>query len=439
MRLSNFLSTTATQPGYIDPPRLFASVASDWSRLKAWLRNLDGLSQWAVFAWIAVLSIISFRTVLSPRANSCYPIFSNAARNWIAGEDLYSIGRPVNAELDGFRYSPLVAGLLTPLSQLNDRVGGAFWRLLNAAVLLLGIAWWCKAALPVTLTRMQKSLLLILVLPVAIGSLNNGQANPLVIGLVLIALAGVAESRWSLAGICLALACLLKIYPIALCLLLLVLYPRQLAGRFFAALGLGLLLPFVLHDFGYVSGQYAAWFMCLRMDDRHAFPVEFAYRDLELLCRVWLSPISPEAYRFLEIEAGAWMALMCHTALQAEWPQKRLLTLALVLGSVWMTLFGPATESCTYILIGPALAWCILESRIQERPAWLRFLPACSLLMLTAAGLESWFGSTRLKAAGFQPMAALLLFVQVLMVIWSDACQRKPEISGVALRNNAMG
>jgi hypothetical protein len=435
MRLSDLLNSTGPGSSLLGRPRLLDALAGEWRRLTLWLRDADKMSQWAVIAWVVVLSIISLRTMLSPRANSCYPIFSNAARNWIAGEDLYSIGGPVNPDLDAFRYSPIVACALTPFTQLNDRFGGVIWRLINAGVLLLGIAWWCKSALPLVLTRGQKSLLCLLVLPVAIGSLNNGQANALVIGLLLMALAAVAESRWNIAGVCLALACLLKIYPIALGLLLLVLYPRQLTGRFLAALGLGLALPFALHDFTYVSGQYVSWFTCLRMDDRHAFPVESAYRDLALFSRVWLKPISPEAFRFLEIESGAWMALMCHTAFQAGWSQKRLLALVLVLGSIWMTVFGPATESCTYILIGPALAWCILESRIQERPAWLRFLPVCSFLMLSAAGLEAWFGSTRLKALAVQPLAGLLLFAQVLAVIWSDTRHR----SGAQVGNRALG
>ena len=46
--------------------------------------------------------------------------------------------------------------------------------------------------------------------------------------------------RWNLAAAFLAGACLLKIYPLAIALLLIVAYPRPLGWRFVLAVGVGL-------------------------------------------------------------------------------------------------------------------------------------------------------------------------------------------------------
>jgi hypothetical protein len=250
-------------------------------------------------------------------------------------------------------------------------------------------------------------LLFLLVLPLAIGNLHNGQANPLVLGLVLATAAAAAEQRWNLAGACTALACLLKVYPIAVGLLLMVLYPRQLGRRLAAALAVGLLLPFVLQEPGYVAAQYRAWFACLGADDRSGFPLEVCYRDLQQLSRVCRVPLGLTAFRVLQLVAGAGMAALCLAGRHAGWPRRRLLVFAVGLGCCWMTLFGPATESCTYLLLAPTLAWGLLA---PATPTWGRVWLAGSYGLLVVAAAACWFpGGRAIQALGLQPLAGLLL------------------------------
>src|SRR5262249_52813425 len=90
----------------------------------------------------------------------------------------------------------------------------------------------------------------------------------------------------SLAAVCLALACLFKIYPIAIGLLLVVIYPGRFGWRLLLALVLGLGVPFLLQHPEYVATQYAGWLHHLQNDDRSGFPREYWYRDLRLLCDV---------------------------------------------------------------------------------------------------------------------------------------------------------
>src|SRR5207237_9491226 len=131
-----------------------------------------------------------------------------------------------------YRYSPLVAVCFAPFSLLPDATGAVLWRLLNVGVFIVALAWWSESVLPGPLTRRQRVVLFLLVLPLAVGNLNNGQSNLLVLGLILMAVAALANAggpvtdswRFALAAVCLALASLFKIYPIAIGLLLVVIY-----------------------------------------------------------------------------------------------------------------------------------------------------------------------------------------------------------------------
>src|SRR5262249_19778977 len=159
--------------------------------------------------------------------------------------------------------------------------------------------WWARATFcrdgnPGARRRWNEAhvgALFLLVLPLAIGNLNNGQSNVLVIGLIVTALAAVTDGRWHLASACVAAACLFKVFPIAVGLLLALLYPRRFAGRLVVALVLGAALPFLLQRPEYVAEQYAGWLRHMGGDDRQTWPVLTTYRDLRLLFRVWLTPL----------------------------------------------------------------------------------------------------------------------------------------------------
>src|SRR5262249_17349964 len=174
------------------------------------------------------------------------------------------------------------------------------------------------------LSREQIGILFLLIMPISLGSLNNGQANLLVIGLLLAGLAAITSQRWPLAGGVIALACLIKIYPIAIALLLGILYPRRFFVWFLLALATGLLLPFVLQDPRYVFAQYQDWIVYLQRDDRSNWNAEGGYKDLRLLLTLWLAKPSPAVYTALQLLGAAACAAACVLVRFAHWPQRRL-------------------------------------------------------------------------------------------------------------------
>jgi hypothetical protein len=372
---------------------------------------LNRWQQLAIAVWIVILLAITARCLFAPRANSVYPIFAGAARNWLAGVDLYRSGG------DPYRYSPLVAALLVPFSFLPDQVGGIFWRLLNAVGYLGALAWWTRAVLPKPVTTSQQALLFLLVVPLSVGSLNNGQSNPLILALLLAACALVTTERWSLAAGCVALACLFKVYPIAIGLLLATIYPVRFAGRLCLALILGLVLPFLLQSPDYVWTQYRAWIHHLQHDDRQMLPLELWYRDFRLLCEVWGQPLSPQAYLTVQLIGAGMIAVICVAGRRVGWPQRRLLITSFALGCCWMTLFGSATESATYMLLAPTLAWAVVESWLDRQAWFVRAGLLASFGLFTVSQAAVWFpgAGKQIHALGVHPLAALLLWACLLI------------------------
>ena len=353
--------------------------------------------------------------LFSPRANSVYPIFAHAGRAWLDGAELYfEAHRP--AGLDRFRYSPAVAALFAPLALLPDGVGGCAWRLLNAAVFLGGFAWVCAAVLPGwgALSRGRRAALWLLMVPVAVGSLNNGQSNPLVAGLLMMAVAGVAERRWNLAAVCITGAVLFKGYPLAIGLLLAAVYPRRFAPRLALALAVGLLLPFLLQRPEYVAHEYGSWLRLMGADDRKDGPVSCGYRDLWVLCQAVGIPLSRQWYMAIQLTTAGGLAAMCLVARWGGWPRRRLLAMLWGLGTCWMMLCGPATESSTYVMLAPVLAWAVLDAWTRCN-SWARHLPPISFALLAVSSAACWFPVGKdLHTLGVQPLAALLLTVALM-------------------------
>ncbi len=369
----------------------------------------------AVVLWAVALGVIGVRAATAGGHHSVYPIFAGAGRDWLAGRDLYEY-RP--AEQSGpYRYSPAVAALLAPLSLLPDAIGGVAWRLGCAAVLLGGLAWWSRALLPDAAASWRGGLFL-LVLPLALGNLNNGQSNALVLGLILTATAALADhsesrGRWAevLAGSALSGAVLLKGYPVAAVLLLAVAAPRRrFMVWFVAALAAGLLLPFLLQRPEYVTGQYGRWWEHLSTSDRANLPRLVWYRDVRLLLANLGLPLPNALYPAVQLLAGAAMAGVCQWQRMAGRPATSRLTLAAGLGFCWMTALGPAAESATYVLLAPTAAGSLLTAWRLGRSWPLRGVLLLGYLLLLASQAAAWLPSAKeLHALGVQPLAGLLV------------------------------
>jgi hypothetical protein len=369
----------------------------------------------AILVWALVVGFISIRAAMQPYKRTLYTTWEQAGANWEAGRDLYT--NSWSSDQDQFRYSPLTAVLLVPFHHLPIRLGGVVWRWLNAGVLLGSFGWWLRTA-PGVRTARQQGILFLLLMPLSLSSLNNGQPNPLVIGLLLAALAAVARDRWTLAACFVGLATTIKLYPLAIGLLLAATYPRRFTLRLLLVLILSAVLPFVCQHGEYVRSQYHLWLGRLGHDQRWDWPLHMAYRDLWLLIRLFHVPLTPLGYLAVQFASSVGCAVLCVAARLRGWPRCEVLTTILALGACWMTLCGPATESSTYILLAPALAWALLSVENDSWPrvaGWMVRIGFLLLMLCVLRGL--WPGVNRIHALGLQPQGALLLSLAYISAI----------------------
>ncbi len=319
--------------------------------------SINWLVRVTVAIWAAAYLGLCARTlVLKVDKASVYPDFSSAGRHWVDGAPLY-----VRGGVHEFRYSPLIAAFFVPFDLLPSRLGEFLWRSINFIAFVGGLYFCCAAGVPRKLSTAEMCAVFLLVIPISLGSLNNAQSNPLVLGLMLIAVAGVVSGGWTLAAITIALATCFKLYPVALGLLLVLLFPRRMGWRLLVALAAAAVLPFVMQRAVYVMDQYTVWVHYLSTEDRQRGPIADWYRDFRALWRVYVTTMTPRTYLIIELITGAVIALLCLIARLRRLPIPLLMGFTLSLAVCWMTALGPATESATYILLAPPIAWGLLE------------------------------------------------------------------------------
>ena len=363
--------------------------------------------KFAFAAWAIAIVVVCVRIGCSRTATwqDVYPVYDSAARNWINGVDLYR-----NTAFD-YRYSPLFAAALAPTTWLPLKVASILWRLFSATAFLCALISTIRAKVPRAITTSECSLFLLMLLPLALGNLNFGQANLILLAALLASIAAVACGKWTLGALLVAAAVTIKIYALALGLLLVILYPRKLAWRVLAAFAIAIALPFAFQSPGYVVKQYGDWLHYLKTDDRTSRPLTQWYIDLRLMFRVWFVPLSATAYLFIQIVIGLALAVLGLFAKSRGWPREKLVGWIFALTTCYLTVVGPTTESATYVLIAPATAWLVTGLLINGDTAlgtvWLM---AVYLLQLVPR-MMAWFGGIGRVSVYTNPLplSALLL------------------------------
>ncbi|HUR53498.1 MAG TPA: glycosyltransferase family 87 protein, partial [Gemmataceae bacterium] len=341
----------------------------------------------------------------------------DAGHRWTAGEDLYAYKPP----LDVYRNPPGIAAGFVPFTWMPERGAGLAWRWLSAAVFLVGLVAWARHGLPRPLKPWESGLLVALTVPFALPSLNNGQTNLIIIGLLLLGVTAVARTRHTAAGSWLALASYVKVYPAAVAMLLAAVSPKKLAPRFAVACGLLVALPFLFQSAGYVSGQYRSFRDASIAGDRTLAELPRAPRDLYLVLRVWATPPSQEVYTAIKLGAATGMAALVLLVWRRTRDMKSVAPLALGLGCVWMTVLGPATEVHTYTLLGPTTAAAVVFA-IADRKWGMVALAVVGWALLISPVIRDMFPKGGpFQAMGPQPVGGVLLLVAI---VWQAI--RKP-------------
>lgn len=358
--------------------------------------------------WIILVAVVAVRSTVKLKSNNCVQTYFEAGRYWLHSHNLYEFAN------DTCRYSPAIHVMLVPFSLPAERWGSLAWRLFSAALFIPALAWWGRSFY--RHNGKVPWLFMLAAFPLAIGSFNNGQANvPMMSGL-LVGAAATANRRWwwAAAGICFAAA--FKIYPVSMGMLFILLCPLAFSWRLAAMAVVTLLLPYAFQTPDYVTRQYEAWFLNLKVDDRSGWAYESGYRDLWLLIRLSGIPLPHKYYPLVQLGFAGLAALGCVIMRVRGVPYSKAINYAACLGCLWMTFCGPATESSTYILLAPVMGGLFVEFQkraVSRGPAVFAML-GLTCLLIGAFVVMFPFGS-KVQAYGPQPLGALFLFIAYFM------------------------
>lgn len=393
--------------------------------------RLDRERRWttlAVLAWGILLLVLTAIFLIDPNEKTGFAPYLMGAERWVDERPIYSF-KPNK----GFVYSPTIAVFFSAFTLVPVFLANILWRWLSVAVLLGGLLavfrWGPFRHIPARL----RGLVFLLVLPVAAGNLHSGQANAVVVGLLLGAVAAACAGHWTWVALAVAGAFYWKIYPLALGLLLVLVAPWKLSWRLILAMGVLAFLPFAFESWDYVAGQYQQWAVTRMADNRFVYPIAIAPLDLWfVLVRVGQLPLSVTAYQILRLAAGAVLAGLVVYGLGRRWPRERVLGAIFTLSCVWMLLLGPASESLTYLILTPAAALAVVESWHGRMPLAARVAATLGYGLLVAAILRVGFfsGWQSPWLLTFQPVGALFLLGYGLMryldnALWSARADPK--------------
>lgn len=385
----------------------------------------------ALMVWLILGAAVTVRTLVRPNSHTVFPVFAASAEHWWDDQSLYEL----YPSLDSFRYPPVFALFVTPLSFLGLSIGGILWSWLSIVVFVAGLWCYARDVIPSAWTRQRTALYLMLGGFGALRGLWNCQSNALIVGILLLGVAALARAvargdgegrSWWLAALLLALPVCLKLTPLAPVLLLAVLWPKRLAGRLFlVTLGL-LLLPFLTRPPSVVLEQYGEWFEHLQESGSHRW---IGFRDawtIWIVLRHYLGivpgevslaePIHSTCYRLIQLTTAAGVLVWClwqrRRSQRLELGSRWLLHVTLCMGLTWLTLFGPAVEHATYVFLTPPLMWALLERDVWPHGRWL-ILASFGLIVLLG-----WGALSRLLSPDWPVLLTMLPAGTTLLALW---------------------
>lgn len=378
----------------------------------------DPWARAAAVLWGLLLALYGVKVWRQPFEHTVYPIFTAAADHWWQRVSLYSL----YDGLDLYRYSPAFAVAMTPFALLPNWLGSVLWTSLSVGLLLAGMNTLLREVLPGAWPQGRQGRFLVLALAGSVRGIWSGQSNALLLALALFAAAAILRRRWWTASALLMAAVAIKVWPIALVLLLAALRPRRLIGRCLAVGGGFAAVPFLAAPPSYVFGQYREWARHLvESSDLRWAGIRDARTILETVVPV-------DASWFAAAQAASALAVLawCWWQSRRGVSEGRLLTYVLAAWAGWQLLFGPASERLLYGLIAPFTSWAVLASpvgggyRLLSWGGWL-------LTSLLGTGeveraLAPFFGG----AQAVQPFGVVVFLAWLLLYARGDADRQEP-------------
>lgn len=292
--------------------------------------------------------VVGVMLAVNPTHRTVSETYHAAAANWWTQGDLYTGPR-------GMNYLPHFAVLYSPFHFLPLALCEVLWRYCAAAAIVGGLGLLTRRLFPSGNARTFLWATL-LVMPLSMSALRNGNANCTFAGVTLLCIVAVLDRRWWLAAGLMALATAIK--PLGIVFMLLVpLYYVSLRGRMLVAFAGLALFPFLFGSPAYVWSQHQDLWINLRSCTEVA---QHRFADINGLLRTFGLGLNAEPSRWIRVIAGGLTAVLW-------WAGARRLKEPLValwlygLATSYLMLFNPMTEANSYGILAPALgAWALV-------------------------------------------------------------------------------
>lgn len=364
---------------------------------------------WLVrFGWTILAVVVAVKCILRPDLHSDFPIYWDTGRDWWIPGRSEPFSPQWYVTFINRQMAPFLAESLAPFCVLPLWLGSLLWSLSGLAGLYGAMSVGLRRLVP-HWSPAERAAVMLLAPWCGLHSLYNGQLNVPIAASLLAGTAAVAARRWVWAGLLLAIPAHTKTYPIALGMVLAALYPRRMLPTLILGLIVLAIVPFATHPAGVVVDRYHGWIQFLVNGENYSYHPEFGFdqQDVRLLISTWIAPIGVRSFLPVQVATGA-LVLGC-----SWWRRRRTgddgdaLVYAYVLSSMWLVLFGPCTQTPTYLLAGPALSLVLVDAarrRVSAASAaglWLAASFAGPLqTSILGISLWRWVQNGRLGALG---------------------------------------
>jgi len=365
----------------------------------------------AVAGWIVLFIAVS--TIIVVNGNrSVVPAYRTAALNWMSGQHLYD-----SRGVGGFVYLPQSAVLFVPFALFPPTVGEILWRLGMIVVFAAGLYRFGRLAGERSAGDFFP-LLSLVTIPLVWDCARNGQATLIITGLMLLAVADMANSRWWRATLWLSLGIAIK--PLVLVLVLLVMaIDRRLTWRLIVGMGVTALSPFLTQAPGYVVQQYIA---CVQNMATAA--------HVGVLIQGWTSPFTalralgiidvPENIQTAIRLAGAIATLLLCFFVKRRLEPSRAALYLFTLASLYLILFSPRTENNTYAMLSPAIAAFLASAFLVELRRRQGLLLAVMVLLLVGSRFVERLLAPHAEQVWLSPFVAVLFAAYAIIQLFKD-------------------
>lgn len=377
------------------------------SKPRRWFENCRAQTWLAFTLWALPLLVIAGMVIADPCRRSVVPVYHKAVVDWWAQQNLY----------DGwsYHYLPQFAVLFTPFHFLPSPLGDLLWRFVSAAVLVGGLWRWLRQLFG---SEVSRAFLwgTLLVMPLSLGALRNGQANVVFGALMLQAVVCLYPRQWWAASAFMVLAVAVKPIGLVLVALAAVVYAPL---RWRVALALAALagLPFLFNSPAYVSSQYRQMFEHVQAC---VVVAGHQYADMGGIIRTFGGELDAVISKLVRMVAGGavlgvwWMgARRWADPLRAMWLH--------ALAVSYLMLFNPMTESNSYVIVAPAIGlWAVwtLSKPETRRFGWVLACMGVSMGLLPTL-LRPLFGNH--FALFWHPVMMIVFLAMLIHFRWKFA------------------